>query len=377
MKPINEAAVTFLSRSANEGFARTTAACFAAQLDPTLDEIGDIKTAVSEAVTNAIVHAYPNELGKIVMKLRILEGGVLELTVRDWGRGIDDIRQARQPLFTTGGQERSGMGFTIMESFMDRLTVKSTPGEGHHRVHAQAHRPAPVRPAMSGGQLFALLDRAQNGDNEACEQVLLENSGLIWSIVRRYYGCGVETDDLYQLGCIGFIKAVKGFDLTYGTQFSTYAVPKIAGEIRRFLRDNGAIKVGRSIREKGQALAAARVGRDPRLSELAEETGLTPEEIASVELATGAPESLQQETAEGLTLESTLGTDSPEERMVEHIALREAIDQLPEREKMTILLRFFKGLTQEQTARILGVSQVQISRLERRGLADLRRLLDG
>ena len=245
---------------------------------------------------------------------------------------------------------------------------------------------------MSGGQLFALLDRAQNGDDEACEQVLLENSGLIWSIVRRYYGCGVETDDLYQLGCIGFIKAVKGFDLTYGTQFSTYAVPKIAGEIRRFLRDNGAIKVGRSIREKGQALAAARerlrhrLGRDPRLSELAEETGLTPEEvlpkdkadeIASVELATGAPESLQQETAEGLTLESTLGTDSPEERMVEHIALREAIDQLPEREKMTILLRFFKGLTQEQTARILGVSQVQISRLERRGLADLRRLLDG
>lgn len=188
MKAENYVTLEFLSRSANEGFARMAAASFAAQLDPTLDEIGDIKTAVSEAVTNAIVHAYPDELGKIVMKLRILEGGVLEL---------------------------------------------------------------------------------------------------------------------------------------------------------------------------------------------AEETGLTPEEIASVELATGAPESLQQETAEGLTLESTLGTDSPEERMVEHIALREAIDQLPEREKMTILLRFFKGLTQEQTARILGVSQVQISRLERRGLADLRRLLDG
>ena len=220
---------------------------------------------------------------------------------------------------------------------------------------------------MSGGQLFALLDRAQNGDDEACEQVLLENSGLIWSIVRRYYGCGVETDDLYQLGCIGFIKAVKGFDLTYGTQFSTYAVPKIAGEIRRFLRDNGAIKVGRSIREKGQALAAARerlrhrLGRDPRLSELAEETGLTPEEIASVELATGAPESLQQETAEGLTLESTLGTDSPEERMVEHIALREAIDCLPEQERKTILLRFFKGLTQERAARVLGADAAGMS----------------
>ena len=130
MKAENYVTLEFLSRSANEGFARMAAASFAAQLDPTLDEIGDIKTAVSEAVTNAIVHAYPDELGKIVMKLRILEGGVLELTVRDWGRGIDDIRQARQPLFTTGGQERSGMGFTIMESFMDKVRVRSVPGKG-------------------------------------------------------------------------------------------------------------------------------------------------------------------------------------------------------------------------------------------------------
>lgn len=101
-------------------------------------------------------------------------------------------------------------------------------------------------------EMFALLERAQEGDDEACQQVLTENSGLIWSIVKRYYGCGVETDDLYQLGCIGFIKAVKGFDLNYGTQFSTYAVPKISGEIRRFLRDDGAIKVGRTIREKAR-----------------------------------------------------------------------------------------------------------------------------
>ena len=130
MKFDNYMILDFPSKSANEAFARSAVACFAAQMDPTLNELEDIKTAVSEAVTNAIVHAYPDELGKIVMKLRILEGGVLELTVRDWGRGIDDIRQARQPLFTTGGQERSGMGFTIMESFMDRLTVKSAPGKG-------------------------------------------------------------------------------------------------------------------------------------------------------------------------------------------------------------------------------------------------------
>ena len=231
-------------------------------------------------------------------------------------------------------------------------------------------------------ELLTLLDRAQNGDNDACQQVLTENVGLIWSIVKRYSGCGVDTDDLYQLGCIGFIKAVKGFDLTYGTQFSTYAVPKIAGEIRRFLRDDGSVKVGRSLREKGQTLFYTRerlrhtLGREPQLSELALETGMTVEEVAAVELANGPLESLQQETIDGLTLESTLGTDSPEEGMVEKIALREAIDSLPERERITILLRFFRGMTQEQTARILKVSQVQVSRLERKGLAKLREILE-
>ena len=130
MKPINEAAVTFLSRSANEGFARTAAACFAAQLDPTLEEINDVKTAVSEAVTNAIVHAYPDSLGKVELKLRLYPGNELELIIRDWGIGIADVEQARAPLFTTGNEERSGMGFTIMESFMDSVKVRSHPGKG-------------------------------------------------------------------------------------------------------------------------------------------------------------------------------------------------------------------------------------------------------
>ena len=128
--PVNSATVEFLSRSAHEGFARTTAACFAAQMDPTLDEVNDIKTAVSEAVTNCIVHAYPNELGKIRMKLRLFEDNTLEVVVQDWGVGIADVAQARTPLFTTGNEERSGMGFTIMESFMDALKVKSAPGKG-------------------------------------------------------------------------------------------------------------------------------------------------------------------------------------------------------------------------------------------------------
>ena len=126
----NYVTLEFLSRSSNEGFARVAAAGFAAQLDPTLDELGDIKTAVSEAVTNAIVHAYPDQLGKVVMKLKILKGGMLEITIRDWGRGIENVEQARRPMYTTGGSERSGMGFTIMESFMTSLQVTSKPGRG-------------------------------------------------------------------------------------------------------------------------------------------------------------------------------------------------------------------------------------------------------
>ena len=229
------------------------------------------------------------------------------------------------------------------------------------------------------GAAAELLRAAQAGDREACQQAVIENNGLIWSIVRRYYGRGVEMDDLYQLGCLGFLKAVQGFDFSYGTCFSTYAVPKIAGEIRRFLRDDGALKVSRTIREQAQTLYMVRerlraeLGREPLVSELAEATGFSVEEIAQMELAVCAPESLQQETAEGLTLEGMLGTEAPEEGMVERIALREAVEQLPEKERMAILLRYFKGMTQDRAARVLGVSQVQVSRLERRGLERLRR----
>lgn len=222
------------------------------------------------------------------------------------------------------------------------------------------------------------LRLAQAGDKAAAERLVEENSGLIWSVARRFFGRGAEPDDLYQLGCLGFLKAIAGFDPDFGTQFSTYAVPKIAGEIRRFLRDDGAIKVSRSLREQAAMVFTARerlknaLGREPALSELSEETGLSAEEIAQCELAVAAPDSLQRETGDGLTLEGALGGESPEEGLIERIVLREAVDRLPEREKMTILLRFFKGLTQEQAARLLGVSQVQVSRLERRAIEKLR-----
>lgn len=143
----NQSAVTFLSRSANEGYARTVAACFAAQLDPNLDELGDIKTAVSEAVTNAIVHAYPDSIGVVHMRLRLLEGNLFEITVRDKGVGIPDVARAMTPMFTTGNEERSGMGFTIMESFMDSMRVRSTPEKGTTIIMRKkiSRRPGAVR----------------------------------------------------------------------------------------------------------------------------------------------------------------------------------------------------------------------------------------
>ena len=141
MNSLNYIKLDFPSRSCNEAFARTAAAAFAAQLDPTMEELGDIKTAVSEAVTNCIVHAYPDRIGRIGMRLRILEGGVLEIYVRDWGLGIEDVERAMTPLYTTGGEERSGMGFTIMESFMDKLKVRSAPGRGTTVTLVRAVKP--------------------------------------------------------------------------------------------------------------------------------------------------------------------------------------------------------------------------------------------
>lgn len=228
-------------------------------------------------------------------------------------------------------------------------------------------------------ETFDLLEAAQRGDSNAVEQMIVDNSGLIWSIARRYFGRGVEPEDLYQLGCIGFLKAVQGFDMSFGTQFSTYAVPKIAGEIRRFIRDDGAVKVSRTIKERSGVIKNARLGlvnslgREPVISEVAEACGLTVEEIAEAEIAVGPVESLQRENGEaGLTLEGMLGIPGHEDDILEKLSLREAIDRLPERERMVILLRYYKNLTQDKTAKVLGVSQVQISRVERRALEMLR-----
>ena len=228
-----------------------------------------------------------------------------------------------------------------------------------------------------------LIRLAQEGDREAKEILVSENAGLIWSVSKRFLGRGTEAEDLYQLGCLGFLKAVEGFDLEFGTQFSTYAVPKIAGEIRRFLRDDGAVKVSRSIKERSAAIKAARhrltgaLGREPTIGEIARQTGFTPEEIALAETATAATESIQRESGEeGFSLEDVLSDTESEERMVEKIALRQAIEALPERERQVIQMRYFHALTQQRVAKVLDVSQVQVSRIEKKAISMLRNMME-
>ncbi len=229
----------------------------------------------------------------------------------------------------------------------------------------------------------SLLTRSAKGDRDAEESLIEQNSGLIWAIARRYYGRGAEPDDLYQLACMGFIKAVRGFDSEMGYEFSTYAVPKIAGEIRRFLRDNGAVKVSRAVKERAaklrriQSELETELGRSPTVSELAEASGLTNEEVAACEQSDVTVDSIDRELPGGGLLSDMLGDDGIEDRACMYISLGDAVKALPDKERQVIELRFSRDMTQQQTARVLGVSQVQVSRLEKRAIKYLRESLSG
>ncbi len=226
--------------------------------------------------------------------------------------------------------------------------------------------------------MTALLRRASDGDRTAESALVEENSGLIHTIARRYYGRGLEPEDLYQLACVGFIKAVRGFDPALGNEFSTYAVPKIAGEIRRFLRDDGAVKVSRAVKERAmrvrriQSELESRLGRSPGVTELAAAAGLTPEEVAACEQAEISVDSLERELSGGGRLGDLIGDEGMEERTCLYLSLEEALETLPERERQVIALRYARDMTQQQVSRIIGVSQVQVSRIEKHAIAMLR-----
>ncbi len=207
----------FNSDSENEGIARIVTAAYIMKFDPDMEEMDDIKTAVSEAVTNCIVHAYHNPDGKISMNLSD-QNGILRIEIKDQGIGIPDVKKAMEPMFTTKPEEeRTGMGFSFMEAFMDQVEVISKQGEGTTVIM--------TKKIGDQDKTRELLRLTKEGNEAAREQIILNNVGLIWSVVRRFTNRGYESEDLFQIGSIGLMKAVDKFDLSYDVKFSTYAVP--------------------------------------------------------------------------------------------------------------------------------------------------------
>lgn len=235
-------------------------------------------------------------------------------------------------------------------------------------------------------ETMKLIEMAHNGDKAARERLVMDNVGLVWSIVRRFTGRGCETEDLFQIGSIGLIKAIDKFDTAYEVRFSTYAVPMIAGEIKRFLRDDGMIKVSRSIKETGVRVAAARetlsglLGRDPTLDELADKLGVSREEVAASLEAGSQVESLYAPSGPGddnqLTLLDRVAEEREEhEELLDRMVLGELLKALDRQQREIIIRRYFYNQTQTQIAKLLGISQVQVSRMERKILKEMRRML--
>ena len=235
-------------------------------------------------------------------------------------------------------------------------------------------------------ETMKLIEMANNGDKAARERLVMDNVGLVWSIVRRFTGRGCETEDLFQIGSIGLIKAIDKFDTAYEVRFSTYAVPMIAGEIKRFLRDDGMIKVSRSIKEMGVRVAAARetlsglLGRDPTVDELADRLGVSREEVAASLEAGSQVESLYAPSGSGDDNNLTLLDRVAEEReaheeLLDRMVLGQLLKALDRQQREIIIRRYFYNQTQTQIAKLLGISQVQVSRMERKILKEMRRML--
>ncbi|MBB5172982.1 RNA polymerase sporulation sigma factor SigF [Texcoconibacillus texcoconensis] len=234
---------------------------------------------------------------------------------------------------------------------------------------------------LSDGELKTLIRQAQDGKQEARDSIVQQNTRLVWSVVQRFLNRGYDPDDLFQIGCIGLIKSIDKFDLSYDVKFSTYAVPMIIGEIQRFLRDDGTVKVSRSIKESANKIRkekddwTKKHGRSPTIQELADALDLSPEEVVFAQEAsrslTSIHETVYENDGDPITLQDQIA-DNSESHWFEKIALKDAIDHLQERERLIVYMRYYKDRTQSEVAERLGISQVQVSRLEKKILEQIR-----
>ena len=335
MENTNEMKIIFDSRPENEGLARVAAAAFCTQLNPTLEEVADLKTAVSEAVTNCIIHAYEGQVQKIEIFCR-REGQKLWVDVIDKGVGIRDVAYEKD-------DREVGMDHTL-----------------------------------------ALIMKSQQGDKEARDTVFKENAGLVYSMAKRFAGRSVEMEDIVQIGSIGLLKAIDRFDISYDVKFSTYAVPMIIGEIRRYLRDDGMLKVSRNLKENCARIYSARealekeLGREPILEEVAKATELSVDEVV-MSMESGAEvESLHKIIYQGdgndISLMDRLQEkENGQDAALDRIFLDEILKKLDVKERQLIGMRYFKDMTQTEIAAEMGISQVQVSRMEKRILKELKK----
>ncbi|MGE6629454.1 RNA polymerase sporulation sigma factor SigF [Bacillus sp. NPDC077027] len=238
---------------------------------------------------------------------------------------------------------------------------------------------------LSNDEVKSLIKKSQDGDQQARDLLVEKNMRLVWSVVQRFINRGYEPDDLFQIGCIGLLKSVDKFDLSYDVKFSTYAVPMIIGEIQRFIRDDGTVKVSRSLKELGNKIRRAKDelsksnGKIPTVQEIADYLEITPEDVVLAQEAVRTPSSIHETVYENdgdpITLLDQIA-DNSEERWFEKIALKEAIKELEEREKLIVYLRYYKDQTQSEVAERLGISQVQVSRLEKKILKQIQFQMD-
>ena len=374
----NHISLSFDAISENEAFARMTAAMFMAQLNPTLDDVEDVKTAVSEAVTNAIIHGYEKgddnissgqaehqaaeekSCPQVHMNCSYI-GRELYIEISDSGVGIQDVAKAMEPLYTSKPQlDRSGMGFSFMEAFMDALTVTSEPRNNSK-------------------------DEKSTMKSDKISRLVTENINLIYLVMKRFRNRGVDREDLFQIGAVGLTKAAQRFDESKGFAFSTYAVPLIIGEIQRFLRDDGMVHISRKIRDDARKIAIIREKyRMNENSEISLEkmeiiSGMSKQDIIIAMEADKNASSIENESVLDYldNKMSAEASDKPSEtdKVINNIAMQQAFNSLDDSERRLIMLRYMQDKTQKQVAEVLGRNQVAISRMEKNTLAKLRRAM--
>ena len=343
----------------------------------TIEDIIDVKTIVSEAVSNAIIHGYEQDKNKEVEVIATLNNNELTIKVIDEGVGIENVAEALRVNYSS--KNRSGLGLTIIKSLSDDLFIKSHKDVGTKLVIDYFS----IDPCFGGMEDFKeFIIKAQNNDERAKEELVNDNIFLVWSLVHRFNNSTYEKEELFQIGCVGLIKAINKFDVSYDVTFSTYAVPIILGEIKRHFRDDGAIKVSRSIKELNQKIIKLSDeyltinNKEISIDELAFKLNVSKADIVlaidSKYYPTSLNEVIYEKDGSTITIEERI-VEKENYSLIDKITLKEEIAKLTPKEQLLIKMRYYMDMNQQDIAKHFNVSQVKISRMEKKILEKLKK----